>query len=165
METTERAPLNWGRYALFTVPAIVAAGFFAGRVSNGSSEDIWYATLTKPALTPPDLLFPVMWAIMYVLMAVAAARIMAAAPSDARRNALALFFVQYLLTLGWSPLFFGAHQILGAMVLIVAILITAIAATLAMGRVDRTAGLLMVPYLAWLGFATVLNLRFLQLNA
>jgi tryptophan-rich sensory protein len=150
--------------ALVTVPAIMALGFLAGKAANSGYGNPWFDALNKPAAMPPGWAFGTAWAILYALMGIAIARIVASPPTPERRNAIALFLLQLILNLAWTPLFFGAQQIFGGLALIIAVLIAAIATTLAFGKVDRVAAWLMVPYLAWLSFATILNFQILQLN-
>lgn len=164
MEQTTAPSRRWQLIGIVTVPVIVLLGFLAGRASGSGSDNPWFDALTKPAAMPPGWAFPVAWTILYVLMGIAVARVLASPPTNERRTALALFLLQLILNFTWSPLFFGAHQIFAGLALIIAILIAAIATTFAFGRVDRTAAWLMVPYLVWLSFATILNFQILQLN-
>jgi tryptophan-rich sensory protein len=97
-------------------------------------------------------------------MGVAVARVLASPPTVQRPSALALFLLQLILNLAWTPMFFGAHLIFGALVLIVAMFAAAVMTTLAFARIDRVAAWLLVPYLAWLCFATLLNFQILRLN-
>ncbi|HVF95641.1 MAG TPA: TspO/MBR family protein [Sphingomonas sp.] len=156
--------MSFLRWAVVTVPLIVLLGFLAGRtVATGDSSD-WYRALAKPALTPPGWLFPVAWTLLYVLMGFALAMVLNARGAKARPFAVALFVVQFALNLSWTPLFFGAHRVDAALLVIVAMLAAAIATTIAFGRVRTTAAWLMVPYLVWISFAGVLTWRIGQLN-
>lgn len=155
---------HWRRIAILTVPAIVALGFLSGQASNSGNGNAWYDALNKPAAMPPGWAFGAAWTLLYALMGAAIARVLGSPPSEARRRAIALFMLQLILNLAWSPMFFGAQQIFGGLVLIIAMFIASVMTTLAFGRVDRTAAWLMVPYLAWLCFATILNFQTLQLN-
>lgn len=164
MDQTLTAPTHWRRIAIFAVPVLVALGFLSGRAANSGYGNPWFDALIKPAAMPPGWLFGAAWTLLYALMGVAIARVLGTPPSEKRRHAIALFLLQLVLNLAWSPLFFGAHQIFGALALILAIVIAAVATTIAFARVDRPASWLFVPYLAWLSFATVLNFQILQLN-
>ena len=147
----------WGRYGLITVPAIVLAGTAIGLLSGSSGADSWFAALHKPFFQPPPIAFPVAWTILYALMGVALAMILVEPRSPRRKTALILFFVQLTLNYAWSPIFFGAHDIALARIVIY---VMAVVAALAAGnflRLNRVAGLLLSPYLAWLIFAAVLN--------
>lgn len=154
----------WGRYGLITVPAIVLAGSAIGMLSGSSGGNSWYASLQKPVFQPPPIAFPVAWTILYALMGVALAMILVEPPSPRRRNALILFFAQLALNFAWSPIFFGAHDI--GLARIDIFLMTALAAAAAgqFLRLNRVAGLLLIPYLAWLIFAATLNTAIQTLN-
>lgn len=125
----------------------------------------WYAGLAKPSWTPPDSAFPIAWTILYVLMAVALWRLWQLhAPSPARRLAIGLWLAQLALNALWSPVFFGLEAP-GAALIVVMALWLAIAATIwACTRIDRTAAWLLVPYLAWVSYATALNAAIVVLN-
>jgi tryptophan-rich sensory protein len=98
------------------------------------------------------------------MMGFALAMVLHARRARQRRMAITLFALQLVLNLAWSPLFFGAHKVVPAFWLLVAILISATATTLLFRRIRPAAALLMVPYLAWLIFATVLNFEIHRLN-
>ena len=135
-----------------------------GAAVVASSVDTWYAELAKPAFTPPDRLFGSVWTVLYVLMAIAAWRVWRAADRDTRRGPLTLFALQLALTLGWTVVFFGLQKIGAAVATIVVLDVGVVVTTLAFRPIDRWAGLLMVPYLAWVAFATVLNIAIWRLN-
>lgn len=153
---------RWPLYAFGFAMLFNLAGFLSGQI--GSTDTIWYRQLTQPRLQPPGEVFGTVWPLLYSLMGIAFGRIWAAQPTPARRTAILLFLVQLLLNLCWSPLFFAAHQVAWALLLLVVILLVAILATIAMRRIDRVAPWLMLPYLLWLGFAFGLNWRIWQLN-
>lgn len=137
----------------------------AGGALTADSVRTWYPTLIKPDWTPPDLVFPIVWPVLYVLMAIAAFLVFRAAGGlRAASSALIAYGVQLALNLAWSWLFFGLHNPFAAgieiLVLFGAILLT----TALFWNYSRTAALLLVPYLAWTGFASVLNWRIIALN-
>jgi tryptophan-rich sensory protein len=126
----------------------------AGRVTAGSVAS-WYPTLAKPWFTPPGWLFGPVWGVLYAMMALAAWLVWRQV--GWRNPALGLFFVQLALNLAWSLLFFGL-QLIGAALAEILLLLALIAATTsAFWRIDRRAGLLLVPYLVWVGYACLLN--------
>ncbi|MEO5611343.1 MAG: TspO/MBR family protein, partial [Sphingomicrobium sp.] len=96
---------NWSRFALVTVPAIVLLGSASGWLSNSGYDNGWFAALAKPSFMPPGWAFGVAWTILYILLGLALAMILAEPPSDRRRTALVLFFVQLALNFAWSPIF------------------------------------------------------------
>lgn len=123
----------------------------------------WYAQLAKPSFTPPNWVFGPVWTTLYILMALAAWLVWRA-DRPARRPALALWGVQLALNLTWSLLFFGAHRIGLALAEIVVLLLAIGATILLFARVSRVAAVLMVPYLAWVGYATALTFELWRLN-
>ena len=135
-----------------------------GAAVVATSVDTWYADLAKPSFTPPDRLFGPVWTVLYVLMAIAAWRVWRSADRDTRRGPLTLFALQLAVTLGWTVVFFGLQKIGAAVATIVVLDVGVVVTTLAFRSIDRWAGLLMVPYLAWSVFATVLNIAIWRLN-
>lgn len=151
------------RWLLVAVPGVVLLGFLAGQV-GGNADSLWFQSLEKPAIFPPPATFGIVWGILYAVMGVALALVGAAYGARRRKLALTLFAIQLLLNLAYTPLFFGAQQITAALVLLLALNVAVVATTFVFWQVRRAAGLLMLPYLAWVAFATVLNWQFLQLN-
>ena len=125
----------------------------------------WYAGLIKPSWTPPPLLFPIAWTLLYILMAVSFWRLWDLPNrSAARTTAMIWFGVQLALNALWSPAFFGWHGTQAALAIIVGLLI-AIAATMhAASRADRLAAWLLAPYLLWVAYATTINIGVLAMN-
>ena len=156
--------LAYLRWAVVTVPFILLLGFASARLVPMGSDNLWYQALLKPAATPPDWAFPVAWTTIYILMGLALAMIIHARGARLRGLAIAFFAVQLVINLIWSPLFFGAHQVFAALLVIGAMFLAAIATTLVFGRIRTAAAWLMVPYLAWLCFAGALNWGIMQLN-
>lgn len=156
--------LAYLRWALVTVPAIVFLGFLSGRIATSGFGNRWFASLHLPALMPPGWAFGLAWTILYILMALAFAIILHARGARGRGVAIILFLVQLAFNLAWSPLFFRAHQV-GAALALILILTLLVAITMALfGRIRRLAGLLLLPYLAWLAFASYLNYEVGRLN-
>ena len=156
--------MSFLRWAVVTVPLVLFLGFLSGRMVPSGSENSWYAMLAKPAITPPDWVFPLAWAILYVLQGIAVALILHARGARGRGLAIGLFVLQLLVNLAWTPIFFGAHAVMLALAVIVAMLVLAIATTIVFGRIRSAAAWLMVPYLAWICFAGMLTLGIHQLN-
>ena len=161
-ETAERR--EWWKYALITVPVIVLAGSASGWLSNSGYGNPWFDGLTKPFFMPPGWVFGVVWPILYTLLGLALALILAEPPSDRRRNALILFFAQLAINFAWSPVFFAAHAIQAALGMIVVMAGFAAFAAGQFRRIRPLAGLLMLPYLLWLCFAAALNSAIGNLN-
>lgn len=156
--------LDYLRWALVTVPAILFLGFLSGRIANSGYGNRWFDALEKPAFMPPGWAFGAAWTILYILMGLALAMIIHARGSRGRGIAILLFLAQLVMNLLWSPLFFRAHQVDNAFVLILLLIATVAATTLLFWRIRPAAGLLLLPYLAWLGFASLLNYEIGRLN-
>lgn len=121
----------------------------------------WYASLNKPSFNPPGWVFGPVWTALYAMMGVSAWLVWR------RGNAarpLAPWLVQLALNAAWTPVFFGLHRMDVALVIIIAMWLAILATILAFRRHSRAAALLLVPYLLWVGFATVLNAALWQLN-
>lgn len=166
MELATKGQLRWAylRWAVVTVPLIILLGFASSRLAPGGRENRWYAALAKPAMNPPDWVFPVAWTALYILLGLALAMILNARGARYRGLAIVLFAVQMLFNLAWSPLFFGAHQLLWALADLGAMFVFTLFTTLVFGRIRSGAAWLMAPYLAWLCFAAALNWSILRLN-
>lgn len=116
----------------------------------------WYRGLRKPAWTPPNWAFPTVWTLLYLLIALAAARV-AGRPDNG--TALALWSLQIALNTLWTPVFFGGHHIRAGLVIIVLLWIAVALTILAFWVPDWIAALMMLPYLGWLTVAVTLNFR------
>jgi tryptophan-rich sensory protein len=146
------------------VVAIELLGSASGWLSNSGYGNPWFDALVKPSFMPPGWLFGVVWPILYALLGISLAMILAEPPSDRRRNGLILFFSQLAMNFAWSPLFFALHDINAAKILIFAMAATAAAAGGNFTRIRPVAGLLMVPYILWVVFAATLNSTIQSLN-
>ena len=156
--------MSFLRYALFTVPLVLLLGTVSGRISGSGYGNAWFDALQKPAIMPPGWVFGAAWTILYILLGFAVALILHAKGARGRGLALGLFVLQLLLNYAWSPIFFAYHEVGAAFWTILAmILISAVAAAL-FWRIRRSAGLLMLPYLAWLCFASLLTWQIGVLN-
>ena len=145
------------RWILVCVPSIVAIGSLVGILANSGYANNWFVALNRPPLVPPGWVFGVAWTVLYTMMGVALAMIIDARGAVGRGKAIALFMVQLAANLAWTPVFFGMRQVSTALLLIAFILVAAIATAIVFGRIRRAAGLLLVPYVVWLMFATYLN--------
>jgi tryptophan-rich sensory protein len=152
------------RWALFIVPGIMFLGFFSGRLGGSGAGNPWFMDLVKPAIYPPPATFGIVWSILYLVMGVALTLVVTARGAPGRGYAIALFVFQLVLNLAWSPLFFGLHKIAAALALLVGIDLAVAATILAFRAVRPAAAWLLLPYLGWVLFATVLNWQFLVAN-
>jgi len=136
----------------------------AGGAATASSVGSWYAGLVKPSFNPPDWVFGPVWTALYLMIAVAGWRVWRRRGQPGARVALTAWGVQLALNLGWSLVFFGARLIGAALVEIVVLLAAIVVTAVLSWRIDRVAGGLLVPYIAWVGFATLLNASLWRLN-
>jgi benzodiazapine receptor len=160
----EAARRDWWKMAILTVVVIELLGGASGWLSNSGYENGWFAALDKPSFMPPGWTFGVVWPILYALLGISLAMILAEPPSPRRRVALILFFIQLVLNFLWSPIFFAGHDITLAKWVIFLMAAVAAAAARQFLKLRREAGLLMIPYLAWLIFAATLNSTIEALN-
>lgn len=138
--------------------------FLAPLAGFRAIPDEWYRALAKPAWNPPPWIFGPVWTLLYTLMAVAAWRVWRKGGWREQRGVLSLYLAQLFANALWTPLFFGAHRIglaLGDILLMWALIL---ATLVAFSRVDRPAGVLFVPYLAWVSFASFLNFTLWRMN-
>lgn len=153
------------KQAVALIVSLAACFAAAGVGSLATTPNIatWYAGLAKPSWSPPNWIFGPVWTFLYISMAVAAWLVWR--KGGLWQWALGLFAVQLALNAAWSWIFFGFHMPGAALIEIVALLAAIGAATVAFWRQSPAAGLLMVPYLGWVAFATVLNHAIWRLNA
>jgi tryptophan-rich sensory protein len=152
------------RWVLVLVPGLVLLGFVSSILSDSGPNNPWFHGLIKPAIYPQPQVFGIVWTVLYAMMGLALAVIMSARGAWGRGRAVIAFAVQLLLNLAWSPLFFAAHQITGALVLIGVLDVAVVVTVWLFWRVRPLAAWLLVPYLAWVLFATLLNWQFLAAN-
>ncbi len=164
LASREQLRASFIRWALVCVPLCLLLGFMARQVAGSGPGNPWFDALEKPGIYPPPAAFGIVWSILYVMMGVALALVGSAWGARGRGIAIAAFVVQFLFNLAWTPTFFALHQITGALI-VIAILAVLVAVTIVLfWRVRRIAALLVVPYFAWVLFATALNYEFLRLN-
>jgi tryptophan-rich sensory protein len=136
------------------------AGIFGAQFEPGQ----WYALLQKPAWTPPNWVFPVVWPVLYVMMGISVWLLWKIRSSSIFQKEFRWFYLQLVLNGLWSWLFFGAHYIGIALVEIIMLLV-AIAVTIRMfWKQQPIAGILLIPYFVWVSYATALTFAIWQLN-
>lgn len=146
---------------LCIVVCTLGAGFLGSLFPPGE----WYADLTKPAWNPPGWVFGPVWATLYVMMAIAAWLVWRTADRGPIRAPMILYGIQLVFNALWSFIFFGLHSPALAFVEVVLLAMAILATLVAFRRASRVAGMLMVPYLAWVGFAVVLHFVIWRSNA
>ncbi len=161
-EHVEHRIPSWAGLAIAVLGCLVV-GAVAGWATAGSVET-WYPTLDTPGFTPPDWVFMPVWILLYIGMGVAAWRVWERLGWQHGQDELSLFSLQLGLNGAWSILFFGLQDPAMALIDILVLLVLLVLTTWVFYRVDRWAGHLMVPYLAWVAFAAVLNASIWWLN-
>ncbi len=148
------------------VAVCVGAPLLAGATGSlfmtpASAE--WYAALARPTFTPPDWLFGPAWTALYIMMGLAAFLVWRSRAPGCRA-ALAAFAGQLVVNALWTPAFFGMRSAVAGLIVIMVLVFAIAIATRLFFKVKRAAGLLMLPYLAWVAFALVLNLSIVLMN-
>jgi tryptophan-rich sensory protein len=143
----------------------LAIGYLSGTVTR-SAITTWYPTLVKPSFNPPNWIFAPVWSMLYIMMGVAAGLVWNRIEFDREtvKKALMFFVIQLALNALWSYLFFGLHNPLLAGIEIVLLWLMIYETYLKFAKIDKLAGYLLLPYLAWVSFATILNWNIWWLN-
>ena len=153
---------NWKTY-LFWILLAEGIGGWAGFLTRKGTK-LYQQSMMKPPLSPPGIVFPIVWSILYALMGIGAARIRLAPESKARHRALNVFIAQLIVNFFWSLIFFNAQAYGFALIWLLLLWVLVICMILAFYRVDPKAALLQIPYLLWVTFAAYLNWGVWQLN-
>lgn len=153
------SPYPAGRQALalgLLLLLCLGVGWLGSLVTTPAVES-WYPTLRLPDWRPPNAAFPIVWTLLYILMAVGAWLVWRKVPFAAARGALLLFMLQLVANFAWSFLFFGQRSPLLGLIDIALLIVLIVLMLLAFRRIDRLAAAINLPYLAWVCFATLLN--------
>ncbi len=135
---------------------VEALAYFSG-ISTESSIKDWYQNINKSPLTPPDFWFPIVWSILYAMIAVAGHFIWQAEKGTGKIRLRVLFFAQLLINYSWTPLFFYFHLVGTALIVVIILLAVLVSLIIQLLKNRQLAGLLLLPYTLWLCFATYLN--------
>jgi benzodiazapine receptor len=145
--------------------AIPLAIGLIGSVFTSGSESIWYMNLQKPSFNPPGWLFGPVWSALYILIGISSYLVWKKRAQIAHLpRVAAVYFIQLLLNLLWSFLFFYAHNIGAALIEIIVLLVVIVINANVFYKIDKTAGLLFIPYFLWVCFATLLTYGFYSIN-
>ncbi len=145
------------------IPVAVGAtaGFF-----TATGVDSWYQTINKPSWNPPNWIFAPVWTTLYIMMGIALFLVWKSnTGAGLKRTAITLFAVQLGLNFFWSFIFFDQQQPGWALVEIIMMWLAILLTIFAFAKVNKTAAWLLVPYISWVSFATILNYTIWQLNA
>lgn len=143
----------------------LAVGFLGSRITQ-TTIDTWYPTIEKPIFNPPNWVFAPVWTLLFILMGFAAGLIWNKLEEnkEAVKKAMLFFIIQLLLNLFWSYLFFGLNNLLLASIEIVLLWLIIYETYVLFKRINSKASYLLIPYLAWVGFATILTISIYFLN-
>ena len=152
----------------YAMPVIVGLSCFVAWVLHGvltRPNLAWYATLARPGFTPPNETFPIVWTILFTMIAISAWLVWRApGKEEDRRLALSWFFSQLAIGVVWSYAFFWMHSPGLGLIVILVLLVATLITIVYFDRFSRVASLLLVPYLLWVAFATSLNFAIWFLN-
>ncbi|MBE6943031.1 MAG: tryptophan-rich sensory protein [Ruminococcaceae bacterium] len=153
---------NWKTYALFVAITLfigALSAFFSRNGMEGFQENV-----TQPPLSPPMILFPIVWTILYILMGIGAARVYLEGAESGKGRCLNLYVTQLVVNFFWSLIFFNARAFGLAFLWLLVLYALVIGMIVCFMKVDKWAGLLQIPYSLWLLFAGYLNLGIWLLN-
>lgn len=151
----------WKLILPFVLVFLVAS---AGSVVTFDSIPNWYAGLTKPPFNPPNYVFGPVWTLLYALMAFSLFLVWKGKQTKEVVHARKVFMVQLGLNFLWSYVFFGAHQIGLAVIVILALWASILYCIVLFRKINKTAAYLLIPYILWVSFATILNVSLFLLN-
>jgi len=152
--------INWKRLLLSVLLTQGAGGI--GAIATTPKIGTWYSTLVKPTFSPPNWLFGPVWTLLFLMMGVAFYLIWM--EGKRAHKALVVFGIQLVLNILWSFLFFGAESPGAAVIEIVLLWIMILVTIVKFSKISKTAAWLLVPYLFWVSFASILNMAIFQLN-
>lgn len=150
----------------FLINIVITLGIGAlGGLATSESVKTWYPTLNKPSFNPPNWLFAPVWTSLYILIGIAAYLVWIKRDKIAHfPRVLAIYFIQLILNLCWSFIFFSLHEIGFALFEIMILLIVIVVNAIAFYKIDKWAGYLFIPYILWVSFASFLTYSIFMLN-
>lgn len=154
---------NWKVYA-FWIGLSLGVGALSGLLSRPGMEG-FQETVAQPPLSPPAILFPIVWTVLYTLMGISAARIWLTEPSELRSRSINLFIAQLVVNFFWSLIFFDARSFPLAFLWLLLLWGLVAWMIITFRKIDSRAALLQVPYLLWVTFAAYLSAGVWVLNA
>lgn len=149
---------------IFALALPLLVGLLGG-LATQSSIDSWYSQLNRPSIAPPNWVFGPVWTMLYILMGISFYRILLLPPAENKRRAVRVFYIQLVLNLAWSFLFFYFHNPGAALLEISLLWVSILYMIVAFYKAHRNAAYLNLPYILWVSFATVLNFYFWKLNS
>lgn len=148
---------------IFSILIPLAVGGLSALISGGGMG--FYKTIQKPPLSPPGIVFPIVWTILYILMGVSLYLVITKKDMyQSKTSAYVFFTLQLFLNFIWSPVFFSANEYLAAFIILILLWLSIIGMIITFFRISKLAGLLQIPYLLWVTFAGYLNFAIYLLN-
>ena len=149
---------------IISIAITLSIGAFGG-FATAKSVKTWYPTLTKPSFNPPNWLFAPVWTLLYILIGISAYLVWMKRDRIIHfQRTVAIYFIQLILNLAWSFIFFYLHEIGFALAEIIMLLIMIIVNAIIFYKIDKWAGLLFIPYIIWVSFASFLTYNIFILN-
>ncbi len=149
--------------AFLWILAFQIMGYFLGKITHANITT-WYQTLNKSILTPPDIVFPIVWSILYVMLALVGWSLWLKRHQAGGKLSLLLYGIQMLMNWAWSPIFFSLHFVVLGFYLIVAMMIITLIIILINWKNNKLISILLIPYWFWLLFAGYLNWAIWMMN-
>lgn len=154
--------INYKKLIISIIIPLLVGGISAFLTRDSMST---FERVAKPPLSPPGWLFPVVWTILYILMGIAAYLVNTSkGPKTLSDSALAIYALQLVFNFFWSIIFFNMEAYLFAFIWLIALWLLILWTTVSFYKINKTAGLLMIPYLIWVAFAGYLNFGIYLLN-
>lgn len=153
--------IEWGKL-IGSLIVTLTTGFLSGKISGASSSNT-FETINKPLLTPPAVVFPIVWTILFTLMGISL-YIILSSEAENKNKSIRLFFLQLTVNFIWPIIFFKMKSYLFAFFVIVLLVTLVVMMIGEFKKVNKTAAYLQIPYLLWLTFAGYLNLAIVLLN-
>lgn len=144
-----------------TIPLLIG---FIGSFFTSSSVNNWYTTINKPAFNPPNWIFGPVWTILFILIGISFYLVWSLDFGNKKWLAIGIFSINLLLNLFWSLLFFGLRNPFLALIEIIILWMVILANIIVFYNISKTAGMLLIPYLLWVSFASILNYYIYLLN-
>lgn len=149
---------------LFGIVLCQFIGISSAFISGSGKNNTWFKMLQKPSWNPPSYVIGPVWTLLYILMGIALGIVLQAPPSTMKTNAIWVFALQLALNFVWSILFFKFHSVSLAFADILLLTCSIVVSIWLFGTLSQKAAWLLVPYISWVSFATVLNYAIWQLN-
>jgi len=160
----EKSRLMFAFKLIFSLVVCQFAGL-VGSIFTIPSIGNWYAYLEKPVFSPPNWIFAPVWTFLYLMMGISLFLILINNHKvNEVKNAVIYFAIQLVLNVLWSIVFFSLHSILGGIIIIVALFVMIFLTTIKFSKIYEIAAIIMIPYLVWVGFASILNISLFFLN-